>query len=164
MLRYVKQQGVVLITVLLFFQLITMIGLYLLQTTFLSQKTNNTYWQHYALFLAANNQLRIIESSDLIESCHIKPITRVDLLTRPFNWWETHACIGKMDDVTYYYVVEPLNVNSCISHDRITLLAYSKNKVFREILQSVIVKLDNAKRDCAEDSDVNLGRQSWRRL
>lgn len=169
---YVKQknQGVVLVTVLVFFQLIVMLGLYMLQTSFLSKKMSMVYWQHYHLFEVADERLQIMELNNLTESCHIGVMNRMELLAKSFNWWQDHACIGKKGDIDYYYVIELLSRDKCmklqpIKYLRITLLAYSKNKVYKEMLQSVVIKLDNVKRDCAEDyADVHLGRQSWRRL
>ncbi len=178
MSHYVKQkyQGVVFFSVLIFFQLITILGLYLLQASFLSKKMSMGYWERYHLFHSANARLRMIESANRVddEFCYIGVMTRVDLLSKPLTWWYAYACTVKIDEISYYHVIEPLNSNACIKLDnvavpikyfRITLLVYSKNKVFREILQSVVVKLDNTKRDCSDDySDISLGRQSLRRL
>ena len=178
MMLYVKPKfhGVVFFTVLIFFQLITVIGLYLLQTNFISKKMNDAYWQHYDLFRIANERLRFIESTDLfeLEACHMDVMTQVNLLSKSFNWWQDHACAENIAEISYYYVIESLNNTSCIklnnhslepiTYFRITLLAYSKNKVFREILQSVVIKLDNVMRDCVDGNDVYLGRQSLRRL
>lgn len=177
MLLYVKQKyhGVVFFTVLIFFQLITAIGLYLLQANFISKKVNTAYWQHYDLFLVARERLQFIESTHLTElnACHMGVMTEVELLSKSFNWWQDHACTGKIDGISYYYVIESLNNTSCIKlynslepiqYFRVTLLIYSKNKVFREILQSVVIKLDNAMRDCVDGNHVYLGRQSFRRL
>jgi Tfp pilus assembly protein PilX len=173
-----SQQGMVLVIVLIFFQIITILGLYLAQTSLLSQKMNLTYWRHYLLFLAADKHLRLIEASDLFErqSCRIEIITRHELLSKSDNWWQFHSCTEKKDNVTYYYVIESFNSKFCarvsdnkqsrpIRYFRVTLVAHSKNKVLREILQSVVIKLDNAKPDCTDDHDeVMLGRQSWQRL
>lgn len=178
MSQYVKQkyQGLVLFSVLIFFQLITILGLYVLQSSLLSKKMSMAYWQHYVLFLIANERLRLIESSHLEEfdSCRIDVMTRVDLSSKSMKWWQDHSCTEKIDEISYYHVIEPLNTTACtmldnvavpIKYFRITLLAYNKNKVFREILQSVVIKLDNVMRDCVNDySDVYLGRQSLRRL
>ncbi len=180
MLRYVKRKskGIVLFTVLIFFQLITLLGLYLLQTSFLSKKLNITYWQYYSLFNLANERLQCIESSNLdeLDACRIPVMTQVDLLSKTFDWWQNHACAEQINNISYYYVIESLHNTGCIKlpnnlwepikHLRITLMVHSKNKVFREILQSVVIKLDNAMHDCADDyySDVYLGRQSLRRI
>lgn len=178
MFHYVKQtyHGAVFFTVLIFFQLITVVGLYLLQTNFISNKANIAYFQHYDLLLIAKERLRFIESTQLSElaACHIDVMTKVELLSKSFDWWKDHSCAGKIAETSYFYVIEPLNNTSCIKlndnllepikYFRVTLLAYSKNNVFREILQSVVIKLDNAMRDCVDGNDVYLGRQSLRRL
>lgn len=178
MFHYVKQKyhGAVFFTVLMFFQLITVLALYILQTNFISKKINMAYWQHYDLFLIARERLRFIEAMDLseLDACYIDVMTKVELLSKSFNWWKDHACAGKTADTSYYYVIESLNRSNCIKlndnlvepiqYFRVTLLAYSRNKVFREILQSVVIKLDNAMRDCVDGNDVYLGRQSLRRL
>lgn len=171
--------GIVLISVLLFLQLWTMLGLYLLQASLFSQKISQTYRQHYSLLSLTNNILQGIELHTIPDDamCMIRQTTRHDLVFKSFDWWQTYACKQGLDKIDYYYVIEPLSVNVCMkSHDdveslipvkyfRITLLAYSNNKVFREFLQSTVIKLDNTHRDCADGYvDVRLGRQSWRRL
>lgn len=178
MSRYVrkKYQGVVFFTVLVFFQLITILGLYILQSNFLTKKLNSTYWQHYVLLSIANERLQFIESMELTEfdACQIELTSQFDLLSKTLDWWENHGCKGRIEEKSYYYVIELLNDMGCIKwnnlgkpikHFRITLLVNSKNKVIREILQSVVIKLDNAMHDCVDDYyQVYLGRQSLRRF
>lgn len=174
MSQYIKKKyyGVVFLSVLIFFQLITLLSFYLLQANFISKKMNTAYWQHDILYRFAKGHLQYIESNHLSEDCYIDVMTQFDLLAKPFNWWLDRACAEKIDEISYYYVIEVLNNTACIklnsvpiNYFRITLVAYSKNKVFREILQSVVIKLDNAIRECANDDvNVDLGRQSLRRL
>lgn len=153
----VKTQGIVLISVLFLLQIISMLGLYFLQASLLLQRVNHTYWQHYTLFNFANTMLRQVELNEHIESerCVIPKTSHLSI--QSWEWWETYACHQVTQLESYYYVIEPLSSNDGIKYFRITLLAYSKNKVFRVFLQSVVVKSN-------DNSRGDVERQSWRVL
>ncbi|MGD9108446.1 MAG: hypothetical protein PVI75_04675 [Gammaproteobacteria bacterium] len=50
------------------------------------------------------------------DSCQISMYSSYDLLMKPASWWHsTKTCHGKFDGQNYYYVVEPLAVDNCLS-------------------------------------------------
>ena len=178
MLQYKpKTNGIVLIATLIFMQLILILGLYVLQLSAASVKLNTAYWLHSALFTKATERLKVIENSNLFEeTCQIETMTNSELISKDLNWWRINACILEVQAGVYYHVIETLNSNYCINladsdvflpiiYLRITLIAYRKNKLYKEMLQSIVVRLDNTKRDCViAQNQIQLGRQSLRRL
>ncbi len=183
MLPYVKnntiryQFGMALITVLIFLQLLAMLSLYALEASWLEMKMSRNTWQYHEASIAAENALNKVEDKLMQQTsnCLITVTSSNELLSRPLTWWQSIACTGQFNLLRYYYVIEDLEEDSCadvrqdkeVAHYyRVTLLSVSKKiSDQRILLQSTVIKQDNAKEACAEDHHtVSIGRQMWREL
>ena len=179
MLRYVKykyQSGIILITVLIFFQLFAILSLYALNVSLLAKKTSRRQWQHYELMNAAESLLKEAEARLLIRAsaCLISEIKPEELIDRPLEWWKSVSCAGNFRAFQYYYVVEFLGEETCADIEslkttadyfRITLLVTSVPLDRKIILQSTVVTSDPDPHQCnGIHREVDIGRQSWREL
>ena len=59
-----------------------------------------------------------IRSSPHFQQCLIKVTDQSWLVHQRKTWWQTHACVKKIKDQEYYYVVESLEKNVCALDDR----------------------------------------------
>ncbi|MDA8561801.1 hypothetical protein N9L02_01660 [Gammaproteobacteria bacterium] len=181
MLRYVnisKVRGVILISILFLVQIILMLSLFLLKSSFYSSLISSIITDNYFLFRLADNKLKSMENNVNLykKSCIINTINRNDLVAKPQVWWQSNACIFNEEELTYYYFFEYVSDNKCflISNDlavkpirfiRATLLLLNKNNKHKILLQSVIARIVNREIMCKKSElHVVLGRQSIKRL
>lgn len=164
-----KQTGWILLSVLLFLHLTSLLGMESVQSSLLAQKTTNAQWLQQQTLLIAENVLQRVIRHSIEEpiSCLI-PKIRVDaLLSKSMIWWEG-MCLGNVEGVHFYYVVEALGENPCARirdqhayYYRITLLFLGANKR-KKWLQTTMVKPDVPREHCALHSyDVVPGKLSW---
>lgn len=174
MLHYVKYKtsGFALVTVLLFMQILALLGLYSLEHVLLAEKMTQAYYQKNHTFNLAESALNLAEFR---APCgEIPLIDSHELAARPLSFWQTVSCGGIFPGLQYYYVTEFLGADSCADIEyqnatalyfRVTLMAVLIKQNARVILQSIIVKPDDAKKDCRGiHHTVKAGRQAWRTL
>jgi Tfp pilus assembly protein PilX len=177
-----KQLGFTLIVALIFLQIITILGLYAVESAIQAEKMSRLNEQKKVIFFNAEQVLHSIETKLLkeIPSCLIPITPSSELISKTLEWWQSSArCVGIFQLFEYYYVVEKLGSPICVNIDpfnlgftrnnmgeyfRITLLVLDKKNESREMLQSTIITLDNALQSCDSDHHVILGRQMWREL
>lgn len=169
-------QGMVLLIVLIFLQISFMLGLYLMQDSFISQKLSQFIWKKTNMLITAEYVLQQIEQDILRRNtgCHIHVLNSHELMNKPLEWWQSKACPGIYNGYPYYYIFEKLIEDPCADigqnipyqtalYFRITLLLIDLQNNVREILQSTIIKPDNANQQCKGRYYSKLpGRQSWR--
>lgn len=173
-------QGIALLVVLIFMQMISILGLCLLQVAILETKQSQLFWHRNELRSAAEQALRIAESNLQINVPYcVIPVTAVDqLLSYSLSWWQSsQSCTGNFQTFQYYYVVELLGNDPCgyiqlypqknfATYFRISLLGVSGDTQI--LLQSTIIKPSRGRDDslsCSSASHVvNMGRQMWREL
>ena len=172
-----KQDGIILLTVLLFMQIFMMIGIYAMQSGFLMQMTTATFNKNMLRMQKAEEVLFNIEQTNPIQRCLIAAISREELISQPIEWWLQTGCQGKIEKYQYVYLFELLPEDPCAYlntnekgrsayYYRVTLQIFSdKNRNDKQILQSTIIKMDNAKQICTGIfHQIVAGRQSWRIL
>lgn len=175
-----NQSGFALIIVLIFLQIIALLGIYSVESVIQAEKMSRLNAKQVLTFIQAEQILSLIEKNFLktIPSCIIPQTPPSVLMSEPFNWWQSQErCAGIFQLFQYYYVIEKLDVDACIKmtfldpdrHDigkyyRITLLTIDKKNEAREMLQSTIITLDNTLQRCDSDEDIFIGRQMWREL
>lgn len=170
--RYISHsvnKGFILLIVLFLLQMMTIMALYLLNAGLLTYQSSQQYWQRYQFFTKAENILHQVIQDDE-DHCLFDRVLTDNLRSQSIEWWRNNTCCS--DD--YCYVIELITANVCmIDHDdyipikylRYTVFSFNQQKHYRELLQSVVIKLDNANQRCVEvSSDIYLGQQSWRRL
>jgi len=182
MLRY-KHSGLALITALIFLQIIAILGIYAVQSTIFAEKMSRLAWQHNQSVTAAEYVLHLAETQAQagIAECVIPTTSSNELVSKPLSWWQSFKdCAGNFQLFEYYYVIEKLGEDGCAyiklanyemlnkysaNYSRITLLLTDKKNEVREMLQSTLVTLDNARLNCDTGyHPVVLGRQAWREL
>jgi Tfp pilus assembly protein PilX len=175
----IKNKGFVLISILVLLSVLTMIGLFAMMQSVISQKSSRFEWQERTLFQIAQNILINIENNVLIElpDCLIEPLSQDEIVRKPLSWWETSSCAGNFHLFQYYYVVESRGMDACAKIDslngnderradyfRITLRVSSKQDSTL-FLQSTLVKPTITSIAChGTDYDVSIGQQRWRVL
>jgi len=176
---YCKQKGFVILIVLIFMQILILLGWYALENVLLLVKFSKNMVSHDALYHPAETILSQIELETISElpPCII-PFTESGRLTaKPLNWWQSsQTCSGNFRMFQYYYVVEPLVIDSCAviehvkaraAYFRITLLLQSNTENARIFLQSTIIRpsMNVLLQQCEGSLHmVQAGRQSWREL
>lgn len=170
-----KQTGIILLTVLVFLQILSMLGIYALQSGFLQQTTSHQRWRKQLQLQNAEQRLKQIETKN-IENCVIPYTNRSLISMQPLDWWRSRVgCTEQTVDYLYYYFFEALGespcayidepqINKSVYYFRVTLLLISEiNSDDKQILQSTIIKMDNALRKCeGKLHRVIPGRQMWR--
>lgn len=170
-------QGMALITVLIFLQILTLLGLYAIRMAWLEIKQSHNAWYKHSIRNAADTILNEIENKtiNVLPDCTIGPTTTAELLARPLSWWQTQTCTGNFKTFRYYYVVEVLGGDACAiiqinpnkittNYFRITLLCLADRS--KLILQSTLA-LPNSDETLICDGiqhQVSRGRQMWREL
>lgn len=169
------ETGIVLITVLLFLQLFTILGLFALQNGFLAKMTSQAFYQHDKDQRQAEYILSEVEKNGSV-SCLTTVTERNDWISKPLDWWKSSAmCAGHKNHYQYYYAIESLGEDPCaymegqankLAHYyRVTVLVLSENQKQKELLQSSIIKMDNMVRECeGKPHPIIPGRQMWRIL
>lgn len=174
--------GFVMLIVLVFIQLFALMGLYSLTQIMQHMKLNAEIWQKEEYLRQANYILHQIENQLLftLPLCRISIIPATDMVRKPILWWETHGCSGNFMGIQYYYVLEFLGNESCVSvkkqennnhgltvdYYRLTLsclLNVEKSK--KIVLQSTIAKISDKLLSCQQRlHEVVLGQQMQREI
>lgn len=167
-----NHQGFALVTVLLFLQILTLLGLYALQQSRLTFKMTDNYFQHQLLVNAAESALKIAENSAPV--CQKSIMNREELLSQPFSFWQSLPCKGMINGFSYYYITEALGSDACIAilsqagianYFRVTVLTTSSHQTIKVLLQTILVKPVYSSEIChGPHHSVSLGRQTWRML
>lgn len=175
-----SQCGIALIIVLLFLQIMTMLGLYSLSSSLLSEKMNAESWQKESTIIIMDELLHAIaiKLQNEIPHCVIMKNDSLNLLVESMDWWQSSiTCGGHFQQAQYYYVIEPLGEDPCaqiegndmrqlaVHYFRITLLTMVKKTNIKIILQSTVTRLFNRIAQCGRASHaVDLGQQTWREI
>lgn len=174
------QRGMALLIVLLFLQIMTMLGLYSLSSSLLSEKMNSENWQKESTILVMDELLRTIaiQLQNEIPPCVMMKSNSLNLLTKSMDWWQSSiTCKGCFHQEQYYYVIEQLGEDPCaqfagkdmrqlaVHYFRIWLLTMVKKTNMKIILQSTVTRLFNRIAPCGRASYVvSIGQQTWREI
>lgn len=177
MLHYPKQNGFVILLVLVFMQIVVLLNWYAVENIFLLEKFSKNAVLHELLYYQAQKQLSYAESSLMsrLPDCIIPVIDSNKMLLKPLSWWTEKSCSGNFQSVQYYYIVESLASDVCaiIDHEknmraayfRITVFVYSSIDDSRIVLQSTLIRPNVLQQPCKDlPHYVQTGRQSWREL
>ncbi|MHB1947308.1 MAG: hypothetical protein ACYCQI_04245 [Gammaproteobacteria bacterium] len=174
-----NMQGIALLVVLLFMQIIAIFGLYALQMAILETKQAQLTWRRNEIRSFAEQALYTAENNLQINVPHcVIPVTPVaQILSYPLSWWRSpQSCAGNFQTFQYYYRVELVGNDPCgyiqlypqknfATYFRITLLGVSGDT--KILLQSTIIKPNRGddSSSCSSVSHVvSIGRQMWREL
>ncbi|MEO8402079.1 MAG: hypothetical protein ABI597_09855 [Gammaproteobacteria bacterium] len=179
MLRYANKNshtGFILITVLIFLQVLSLLGWYAVENVLLEIKTSRNFIKQSRLLNHAELFLEQIEQEVLVQlpSCQISPMNPEATMNQTITWWQSVSCAGNFQRFQYYYIVESLGADPCayLAHNRssadyyrITLFFTSESIQSKVFLQSTIVLPIQLSQQCNEKRhEVQLGRQSWREI
>lgn len=176
-----RAHGFVFLTVLIFLQLFSLMGLYGLMHSATTIKINQHSWQREMDLFTAQHILHELEENFLHGNitCVIHRISATTLIYQPVSWWQQYACRDHANEIEYYYAVEVMGKDPCggmsmvdqsqiviPKYYRITLFMLSANiKNAKIILQSTIVKPTDEISACAgKMHQVMSGRQMWREI
>ena len=137
-----KTKGFVLIIVLVFMQIFAMLSLSILENHTLATKMSRAFHDKHLLFETAEKFLQSIENAISISYpyCEISVTEMSVLLMQSLDWWRESGCEEQGEKLKIYYVYEILQENIL----RITIQVIDLQNNAKEILQSTLVKIDNA--------------------
>jgi hypothetical protein len=170
-------QGMALITVLIFMQIWTLLGICSLEMAWLMKKINAGVHQKNQIQFAGETILKQAENKMNQDSSHclVNVMSTSELLSKSLVWWQSHSnCKGLLASLPYYYIAELIGEDPCgyfksssIAKDnpayfRISVLIYKNNPM---ILQSTIILPVTKTATCVNAyHEVYVGRQMWRHL
>lgn len=169
-----KITGSALLSMLLFLQIFTLLGLYMAADSLLELKESATFWQKQTALLSAEYALRQVENQLLTQEpvCMLPNIAPITLAAQSLSWWQSSVtCHVSYRGARYFYVVESLDHDACAlvnpvqkmsaHYYRVTLLGLP----VKLILQSTMVKEDYSAKICEGNvHSVAMGRQRWTEL
>lgn len=170
-----KQQGFVLLLVLIIISVMSLIGIYTLRLGQSEQRIARqslmAYQRElYHLSMLSRIEYRVMES---LPPCVVDTQSTRQIAYQPASWWELNGCFEQALSLRYMYVVEDAGLDNCavisnsdeIAHYyRISILAKQSNSSNGSIiLQSTIIKGDKRLTVCQfAEHLVNTGRQGIR--
>ena len=185
-IRNPRQNGFVLLLVLIFLQIFTLMSLSSLRQILMHVKLLGAIWQRQELTINAENLLSDIENQlkNSKPICIIRPISTTKIIQAPAQWWAAKSCVGNFKTFKYYYVIEFLGHDPCsfiLSNNkrdtkknayfyRISLLmkrGYTNNisHAPRVIMQSIFLKGGELTETCKlMPRFQSEGRKEWNEL
>lgn len=174
------QRGYVLLTILVFLQVISMAGLFSLTRARYILKTAYQHWLMQQDRQSSELALIDIESVVLQRQllCQLPVTTMQAIKDKTLAWWRQTGCEIIKNENEYRYVIEDLGLDVCArlksagdqplvaDYIRITLFVLPQDiKGAKILFQSVIVKAVASAKHCSETLHyVNQGRQMLREL
>jgi len=172
-----RNKGLILISVLIFINLIVLLVTIGFTISELQLRMSNNQLQHARVMQAAQFGLKtaLQQMQQNPPHCQIDIHSTHDLSIKSASWWHSaQICHGKFGQLNYYYVVEPLQINNCLYFDggsavkywRITVRAEqaAKNRA-AAILQETIALPTKQTQVCPTTRyELSAYEQSWRRL
>lgn len=173
-----KVKGYILVITLLFLQVTTLMGLYMLFSVKEQIRVDGDRWLNIKELLAAKRELVNIENKieQLMALCALPIQSSSEFVSKDMNWWQRKACTDHVREKVYYYTIEKLESDECAfigkssgnspwiaQYYRITLYApISKLKI---ILQSTLAIPAHNDLSCTSTGHtVMSGRQMLREL
>jgi hypothetical protein len=174
------QRGYILLTILVFLQVISMAGLFSLARARYILKAAYQHWLmqengHRSQLVLADIESEVLQRQLL---CKLPITTMQDIKDKPPAWWRQTGCEMIRNENEYRYVIEDLGLDVCArlksiseqplaaDYIRITLFALPQDiKGAKILFQSVIVKAVASTKNCSMTLHyVNQGRQMLRDL
>lgn len=173
-----RHSGFVLLIVLVFMQLIAVLGLCALRAARIEYKINADDWQFKQYELTVKSILSLIEHSFYPGQADCLLSFTDHLGAKPLAWWKTMTCTGNFSGNQYYYFHEFLGNDQCAiikfqdkevvaAYYRFTLLFLPKSNFdVKYLLQSTIAVPDvtDVSKCLGNVHLVIAGQQGLRRL
>jgi hypothetical protein len=176
-----KDRGYMLLTVIIFLQILACLGVYGLLSVSTSLRSSEHRMMRETNFLAAKQALREVERAVMVEgvTCLIPVTLSSDLANKPLDWWQQKACYMYQPNYSYYYVIEWLQDDECgligkynenhiltAKYYRITLFTvFADMKAAKLILQSTLAKASINPLSCFNKTHLVIsGMQMMREL
>lgn len=173
-----RKSGIALITVLVFLQILAVLGLYAMQMALYETKQAQFVYRKHVAHQKAEEALHHAEYNLMngLVACFIPVASTSELLSHSMEWWRSISCAGNFLSFQYYYVTEFLGTDECgftemlpnkvtADYYRITVLGVAGD--VKVMLQSALVLPSRAGlvKDCYKTGHkVKIGRQMWREL
>jgi hypothetical protein len=167
-MRLYAIKGMVLFFTLLFIHILALLGLLFLQETKLALKTAASTRASFASNMQAPAILAILEQT-ILRECVIPLQTDGLIVNKDAAWWTQFGCQGMIEQVFYEVVYERLGDMDCAPDNnagvywRVNVNLSAENYIQREILQTTLLKIDNAEAMCKGKKVVSQ-RLSWLRF
>jgi Tfp pilus assembly protein PilX len=150
-----RQQGMAMISVLLFLLMFSLLSLSAMESNILERKMYYASWRKLQM-LSAGRQIMAGISQQLPSQCMIKPTPVSQLLAQSFTSWQHSSCVGNMQAFLYYYVIEPLGSDACgqllnanADYYRITLLLVDAQHItVKTVMQNTVAQPAPVRQEC----------------
>lgn len=173
-----KLSGMILLSTLIFLQIITLLTLCVMQIAFKEARSAHAISIRHTLLKNTENALIYLEGTlPGLTECHISPASSAILAARPLEWWQSlTACKGQLDDTEYYYVIESLGADNCavlqtypnylVAHyHRITVLArLYQSQIMLQTTAATASRLAEGQTCHGEIRMIQQGRKMWREV
>lgn len=172
-----KINGLILISVLIFINLIILLVMIGFIFSELQLRMSNNQLQRGRVMQVAQFGLKAarLQMQQHPLNCQIAILSTHDLSIKSASWWHSaQTCHGKFNQLNYYYVVEPLQVNNCLYFDGSSAVKYWRITVRAEqaagnkaaaILQETVALPAKQTQACPTTRYKLFSyEQSWRQL
>jgi Tfp pilus assembly protein PilX len=177
-----KQQGFILITVLIFLSLILLFTTQMLHTSLLALRTHSNAQEQNKYFQLAEQALTKIEQTLPArrgKSCfYAKPLANAHFKDKNLTQWQMLSCQDYINHQPFFYLIEKIveapctkflnnvtKLNQGIIYYRITVYITSQQQYPTLALQSTYAQIENGDfPPCAQFRLIPPGRQSWQEL
>lgn len=172
-----QANGLILISVLIFISLIILLVMIGFTCSELQLRMCDNQLQLKQVMQAAQFGLKAacLQMQRRPPNCQIVLLSTHDLSIKSAAWWHSaQTCHGKFDQLNYYYVIEPLQINNCLYINGSSAVKYWRITVRAEqalgnrlaaILQETIALPANETGTCPTTKyKLTSHEQSWRQL
>lgn len=171
-----EEQGFVLIIMILFLQIMALMGLYVLNSSILETKISNQLARRNSLIIQSEKNFLTVEADVMKKqpACVVPVVTSQQMKIQLVDG--VSSCHLSDNNYDFYYMIEALGMDTCAYIDnvdqhadyyRISLLGVDKQSEGAIFLQSTLIKpgssIKGMNSDCQEGMRrVRIGRQMWR--
>lgn len=173
-----KSSGMILLSTLIFLQIITLLTLCVMQIAFKEARSAHAISIRHTLLINAESALiHLGYALPNLTECHISPTSSAILAARPLAWWQSLAsCKGQIRETDYYYVIESLGADNCAvlqTHPNYLVAQYQRITVLARLYQSQIMLQTTVAvsspivegQECrGEIRMIQQGRKMWREV
>lgn len=170
-------KGLILISVLIFMNLIMLLVTIGFTASELQWRMSNNQLQQTQVMQTAQYGLKTayLQLKQHPACCQISMYSSYDLSIKSASWWHsTKTCHGNFAGQNYYYVIEPLAIDNCLSIDESLAVQYWRITVRAEqavkngatvMLQAIVVLSARSTDKCpVPRHQLTSYLQSWREL
>jgi len=168
-----KDNGFVLLMVLLILQLLSAFSFYAYLQSATELKQNSYRWQRENAYQQANQIfLKVEKLINETTQCRISIRPASSFIKQTKAWWQINACYVTSDNLNYFYIIESLGRDDCAiisttqvaDYYRITLNLLIDDRMRLLLQRTVILPTDTFNLCASKQHNVTIGSQMQREI